>query len=101
MLTYLVRLTLVVDRALYEPHLPDHLAYLARLKVAGHLLLSGPNTDRTGGFVLLRADSLEQAHELASRDPLVERGLDTYTVHEWRLTDGHPESIIIAPRSEP
>lgn len=94
MLTYLVHLTIIVDRAIYEPHLPDHLAYLAELKAAGHLLLSGPDTDRTGGFVLLRADSLEQARELAERDPLVARGLDSYTLSAWRITDGQPALIV-------
>jgi uncharacterized protein YciI len=96
MLTYLVTLTIVVDRAIYEPHLPDHLAHLAQLKAAGHLLLSGPATDRTGGFVLLRADSLEHAHALAQADPLVARGLDRYEVREWRITNGDPNLIILS-----
>lgn len=94
MLTYLVRLTIVIDRAIYEPNLPDHFDYLAALKADGRLLLSGPVTDRTGGFVLLRADSLEQAHALAQADPLVARGLDRYEVREWRITNGDPHLII-------
>src|SRR5689334_8461499 len=94
MLSYLVHLTIIVDRAVYEPHLPDHLAYLAELKAAGRLLLSGPATDRTGGFVLLRADSLDHARALAEGDPLVARGLDSYAISEWRITDGQPELII-------
>ncbi len=93
MLTYLVTLTIIVDRAIYEPHLPDHLAYLAQLKAAGHLLLSGPATDRTGGFVLLRAASLEAATALAQADPLVQRGLDRFDIREWRITDGQPQLI--------
>lgn len=93
MLTYLVTLTIIVDRAIYEPHLPDHRAYLAELKANGHLLLSGPATDRGGGFVLLRAESLAAAHQLAHADPLVTRGLDRCDVREWRITDGQPELI--------
>ena len=94
MLTYLVRLTIVIDRPTYEPNLPDHFAYLAALKADGRLLLSGPVTDRTGGFVLLRADSPEQAHELLRRDPLVARELVRYDLSEWRITNGDPNLII-------
>ncbi len=94
MLTYLVVLTLIVDRAIYEPHLPDHFAHLAELKAAGHLLLSGPATDRTGGFLLLQAESPAAAEALVQRDPLVARGLDRYEIREWRITDGQPERII-------
>ena len=93
MLAYLVTLTIIVDRAIYEPHLPDHFAHLAELKAAGQLLLSGPATDRAGGFVLLKADSLDEARRLAERDPLVARGLDRYEVREWRITDGAPGAI--------
>ena len=96
MLTYLVTLTLIVDRAVYEPHLPDHLAYLAELKAAGHLLLSGPVTDRAGGFLLLQADSFALVEGLVQRDPLIARGLDRYEIREWRITDGQPERIIPA-----
>ncbi|KPL85359.1 MULTISPECIES: YciI family protein [Herpetosiphon] len=94
MLTYLVTLTIIVDRAIYEPHLPDHLAYLAQLKAAGHLLLSGPATDRRGGFVLLQADSLAAARDLVEEDPLVARGLDSYEIREWRITEGQPQQIV-------
>lgn len=94
MLTYLVTLTIIVDRAIYEPHLPEHFAYLAQLKAAGHLLLSGPATDQTGGFILLHADSLAAAQALVERDPLVARGLDRYEIREWRITNGQPAMII-------
>ncbi len=94
MLTYLVLLTIIVDRAIYEPHLPDHLEHLAVLKAAGQLLLSGPATDRTGGFLLLQADSPAAAEALVQRDPLVARGLDRYEIREWRITDGQPDRII-------
>lgn len=93
MIVYVIELTIVVDRAVYEPHLPDHLAHLAQLKASGHLLLSGPATDRRGGFVILQAESLDAARALAEADPLVARGLDHYTIREWRITDGVPDAI--------
>ncbi len=90
---YLLRI--VVDRATYEPHLPDHLAYLQQLDAAGILVLSGPFTDRTGGMIVVRATSLDEARRIAEADPLVARGVDQYELREWRLTGGATSRIQI------
>ena len=90
---YLLRI--VVDRATYEPHLPDHLAYLDQLDAAGTLVLSGPFTDRTGGMIVVRATSLAEARGIAEADPLVASGVDRYELHEWRITAGNIERIRI------
>jgi uncharacterized protein YciI len=94
---FMIKLTIIVDRALYEPHLPAHFAYLRELKARGALLLSGPFTDRTGGMVLVRADSREAAEALAQADPLVANGVDRYELREWLITDGKPEDIVVQP----
>ena len=88
-------LTIMVDRATYEPHLPDHLRYLASLHEAGALVLSGPFTDRTGGMIVVRAESLDAARAIAEADPLVASGVDRYDLREWRLTAGDIERIVI------
>ncbi len=97
--TFIILLKIVVDRATYEPYLPDHLAYLQTLKQQGTLLLSGPFTDRTGGMVMVRANSREDAEAIARADPLVQRGVDTCEVREWLITDGLPEQIEITSRA--
>ena len=90
-------LTIVVDRATYEPHLPDHLRYLAQLHAAGSLVLSGPFADRTGGMIVVRAESLDAARAIAEADPLVASGVDRYDLREWRLTAGDADRIVIQP----
>jgi uncharacterized protein YciI len=95
-MVYVITLTIVVDRSLYELHLPDHFAHLATLKERGVLLLSGPFTDRRGGMVIVQAESLQEAEAIAQADPLVARGLDRYEVREWHITDGLPTLIPIA-----
>ena len=92
---YVIKLTIVVDRALYEPHLPAHFAYLQQLKARGALLLSGPFADRTGGMVLIRAASRAAAEAIAQADPLVANRVDTYELREWLITDGQPEDIVV------
>jgi uncharacterized protein len=92
---YMIKLTIVVDRAVYEPHLPAHLAYLQALKARGALVLSGPFADRTGGMVLISAASRAEAEAIAQADPLVSNRVDSYELREWRITDGRPEEIVV------
>jgi uncharacterized protein YciI len=92
---YMIKLTIVVDRAAYEPFLPAHRAYLQDLKARGALVLSGPFADRTGGMVLINAASREEAESIAEVDPLVANRVDTYELREWLITDGRPEDIVV------
>ena len=92
---YMVKLTIVVDRAVYEPHLPAHIAYLQELKARGALVLSGPFADRTGGMVLVNAASRAEAEAIAEADPLIANRVDTYELREWLITDGQPEEIVV------
>jgi uncharacterized protein YciI len=92
---YMIKLTIVVDRAIYEPYLPAHIAYLQELKVRGALLLSGPFADRAGGMVLISAASRAEAEAIAQADPLVANQVDTYELREWLITDGRPEEIVV------
>ena len=92
---YMIKLTIVVDRAIYEPYLPAHLAYLQELKARGALVLSGPFADRTGGMVLISAASRAEAESIAEADPLVANQVDTYELREWLITEGRPEEIVV------
>jgi len=68
------------DEALVAPHL----AFLEQLRGQGLLELSGGFSDRSGGAYLLRGlAGLDQAQEIAGRDPLVVQGASEPTVHEW------------------
>ncbi|HEY1484962.1 MAG TPA: YciI family protein [Micromonosporaceae bacterium] len=76
-----------------EAHLDAHLAWLLRLEADGTVFLSGPLTSgrdiRPGaGITVLRADSAEQAGEIAAGDPFVLAGLRTFDVFGWRVNEG-------------
>ncbi len=76
--------------AMRKPHFPAdvveaHRAFLATLRAAGQLELTGGFSDGSGGaYVLVNVDSLEQAQQIVARDPLVLRDASTLTVHEWK-----------------
>lgn len=86
--TFMIRLTILVDRPTYEPYLEYHLAYLQELSQQGILLLSGPFGDRTGGLLIIEANSWDEAEKIARQDPLVRHGVDSYELREWYITDG-------------
>ena len=67
---------------------PRHLSYLASAEAAGSVFARGPFTDGTGGLVIYRANSLEQARRLAEEDPYVVEGARELELHEWRMTSG-------------
>lgn len=68
----------------------EHVAYLQDLYDRGKLFGSGPQQDeagqRYGGAVLIlqNVDSLEDAEEIAFREPNVREGLRTMEVFPWR-----------------
>ena len=74
--------------------LEDHLAFLVKLGQDGILLGAGPHwaddehSWNGEGMVILRADSLEHARELASKDPMHSSGARKFTVRPWLLNEG-------------
>lgn len=45
--------------------------------------MAGPFTDKLGGLVIYKADSLEEARQLAEADPVVVEGARTLELREW------------------
>jgi uncharacterized protein YciI len=67
-----------------------HLAYLAGLHEAGHLLAVGPRADPAGelrGLSILNVDA-ERARELKEADPAVRAGAYRVRVLDWRVPAG-------------
>ena len=74
--------------------LPDHLAYLQSLEVAGKLMMAGPLSDETGeemqgaGMLVLRAGSMEEARALAENDPMHTSGARAFRLRKWLINEG-------------
>lgn len=71
---------------LTEPLIRAHVAHLRQLDAAGRLVLCGPFEDGTGGMVVIRAGSVEEARAIAMTDPFVASGAETCEVHPWHLS---------------
>ncbi len=67
-----------------------HLAHLAAMKEAGHLLVAGPLTnqpDESWRGICLYRTGLEETRALAESDPIVQAGRLAFDVFTW-LTPG-------------
>lgn len=71
-----------------------HLANFKRLAAMGRLVINGPLLDSfaTGGEIrgigALKADSMQEAEELISTDPMVKVGRLVFELHAWMIAKG-------------
>ncbi|KAB3531314.1 hypothetical protein F8154_12905 [Alkaliphilus pronyensis] len=61
-----------------------HKAYLQKYIDDGRIFAKGPFTDHSGGLVIYKASSFEEAMELAENDPAVLHKSRRLTLKEWR-----------------
>lgn len=61
-----------------------HKAYLQKYIDEGKIFAKGPFTDHSGGLVIYKVDSLEEAKKLAENDPAILEKSRTLTLKEWR-----------------
>ncbi len=73
-----------------KPYLADHLQYMIDLERKGKLFASGPfgNPTRGDGMTIVRAADIDEAHDMAKRDPFVVNGIRTYTIEPWTVMEG-------------
>ncbi len=73
----------IIDQELNAKERPAHLDYLNKLFVEGKVVMAGPFTDKRGGMVIYKAESWEEAKQLAEADPAVTSGARTLELREW------------------
>lgn len=61
-----------------------HKAYLQKYIDQGKIFAKGPFTDHSGGLIIYKVDSFEEAKKLAENDPAVLEKSRTLTLKEWR-----------------
>ena len=80
-------------------NIEEHLQFQVNLEQRGIMFGAGPfwaddeHTWNGEGMVIIRADSLEHAKEIAATDPMHSSGARSFTVRPWLLNEG---SITVA-----
>jgi uncharacterized protein YciI len=75
----------IVEKALFDRHVSAHKDFVRDLIESGHEAKTGYWAERGGGMLLFKANSLEEAKAIVSRDPLIQNGCVHYELHEWRI----------------
>ena len=75
-------------------NIEEHLKFQVSLEQRGIMLGAGPfwaddeHTWNGEGMVIIRADSLDHAREIAAADPMHSSGARSFTVRPWLLNEG-------------
>lgn len=78
-------------------NLEDHLKFQVSLEKQGIMFGAGPfwednEIDWNGeGMVIIRANSIDHANEIASTNPMRKSGARSFTVRPWLLNEGNIE----------
>jgi uncharacterized protein YciI len=78
-------------------NLEDHLKFQVSLEKQGIMFGAGPfwednEIDWNGeGMVIIRANSIDHAKEIASSDPMHKSGARSFTLRPWLLNEGNIE----------
>lgn len=83
---YVILLTPLAGSQRNEDLIRAHVAYLRQLDAAGRLVLCGPFSDGSGGMVIIRASSRDEACAIAASDPFVASGAREFEVRVWQLS---------------
>ncbi len=60
-----------------------HRAFLDECVASGHLIVSGPREDQTGGILLARGRSVDEVRAIFAKDPFQTSGLASYEFVEF------------------
>ncbi len=74
------------DEEKSKQYRPEHLAYLQGKLDEGYIFAKGPFVDGTGGLVIYKANTIEEAEEIVKQDPYVINGARGYKIHEWQMS---------------
>jgi uncharacterized protein len=91
---FVVETTPADSKSTVQENLPAHLQYQRALEEAGKLAFAGPLSDMSGnemqgcGMIIYRAESIEEARQLAYDDPMHLSGARSHTLRRWLINEG-------------
>lgn len=75
----------IVEKSVFDQHIPAHKAYVQALIEQGREAKTGYWAETGGGMLLFKAENLAEATEIVAQDPLIQSGCVTYELHEWHI----------------
>jgi uncharacterized protein len=85
-MTYAVTIEYGPDISKIDEHRPSHREYLRGLIAQGKLVLAGPFTDNTGGFIVYNVEDVAEVEPIIKADPFYTGGVfKTWTIRPWKI----------------
>ena len=69
-----------------DRYLQAHREYLAEHYAAGNFIMSGPQTPRVGGVIVIRAENRSAVDAIIAQDPFKVNGIADYQIVEFTPT---------------
>ena len=66
-----------------QPGVIEHVKYMSMFMESKKLVMGGPFLDDSGGMMIYKCDSMEEAQEIANEDPCIKNGLLEVKVKQW------------------
>jgi len=85
--------TVANDVELMMATMDSHIRYQLKLEREGVMFAAGPVFEvdanmPSGGMIVIRADTVEDAHAIADADPMHSSGARSYTLRKWIVNEG-------------
>jgi uncharacterized protein YciI len=82
---YFAAIQSILDASKIEAVRASHLEYLNRNVAESRIHLRGRFPDGSGGLTIYKAETLDDARQLAEGDPFVSSGARRVELHEWDM----------------
>ena len=66
-----------------QPNVMEHVGYMSTFLESNKLVMGGPFLDNSGGMMVYKCDTFEEAEQIANNDPTVKSGLLKVEVKQW------------------
>ena len=80
---YIVNLNYIKEISEVEKHLEEHIKFLEKYYEMGKFICSGRKNPRTGGVILLNAESLSEVEKIVLEDPFNINEIAEYEITEF------------------
>ena len=93
-MTYAVTIEYGPDKAKIEEFRPPHREYLRDLISMDNLVIAGPFTDYSGGFIVYNVEDEAEVESIIKADPIFKCGeFQTWKIRPWKIVMAHRELL--------
>ncbi len=93
-MTFAVTIEYGPDKTKIDEFRPSHREYLRDLISKDKLVIAGPFTDNSGGFIVYNVDDESEVEAIIKADPFYKGGVfQTWKIRPWKIVMTHRELL--------